>query len=331
MSSKYFKGTAAALLLLSTIAVTPVLAAETPVAATGDFSLTVLHTNDTHANLKTTAERAALVKKLKEDHPYNVLLDAGDVFSGTLYFNEFLGKADLAVMNYLGYDAMTFGNHEFDLGLSADGHKALADFVKGAKFPFVSSNVDFTADALFDGLQSRTVEADAKDGKIYNGIIKEINGEKVGIFGLTTEETVAIASPEKITFTNYIVEAKAAVAAFEKAGVNKIIALTHIGYDDSDKIDNDVLLAKNVPGIDIIVGGHTHVKLDEPVVLNKDTEPVIIVQANEYNKFLGQLDVTFDEKGVIKDYKGILHAVGGENAATKCQKQLNYLSHLLLK
>ncbi|MEK5039772.1 5'-nucleotidase C-terminal domain-containing protein [Sporosarcina sp. FSL K6-3457] len=319
MSSKYFKATATAMLLLSTVAITPVLAAETPIAATGDFSLTVLHTNDTHANLQTTAERAALVKKLKEDHPYNVLLDAGDVFSGTLYFNEFQGQADLAVMNYLGYDAMTFGNHEFDLGLSPEGHKALADFVKGAKFPFVSSNVDFSADSLFDGLQSRTVAADAKDGNIYNGIIKEINGEKVGIFGLTTEETVAIASPEKITFTNYIVEAKAAVAAFEEAGVNKIIALTHIGYDDSDKIDNDLLLAKNVPGIDIIVGGHTHVKLDEPVVLNKDTEPVIIVQANEYNKFLGQLDVTFDEKGVIKDYNGVLHAVGGENAAVDAE------------
>ena len=118
-----------------------------------------------------------------------------------------------------------------------------------------------------------------------------------------------------MTFTNYIVEAKEAVAAFEKAGVNKIIALTHIGYNDSDNVDNDLLLAKNVPGIDIIVGGHTHVKLDEPFVVNKDTEPVVIVQANEYNKFLGQLDITFDEKGVIKDYNGVLHAVGGEDAA----------------
>ncbi|WP_255551371.1 5'-nucleotidase C-terminal domain-containing protein [Sporosarcina sp. E16_8] len=316
MSIKYSKSTIAATLLLSSVAITPVMAAETPVAATGDFSMTVLHTNDTHANLATTAERAALVKKLKKEKPYNVLLDAGDVFSGTLYFNEFKGQADLAVMNYLGYDAMTFGNHEFDLGSSAEGHKALVDFIKGAKFPFVGANTDFSADPLFDGLQSRTVETKAEDGKIYNGIIKEVNGEKVGIFGLTTEETKDISSPEKVQFTNYIVEAKEAVAAFEKAGVNKIIALTHIGYNDSDNVDNDLLLAKNVPGIDIIVGGHTHVKLDEPFVINKDTEPVVIVQANEYNKFLGQLDITFDEKGVIKDYSGVLHVVGGENAAT---------------
>lgn len=314
MTTKYFKGTAAAMLLMSIAATTPALAAETPVAATGDFSLTVFHTNDTHANLATTAERAALVKELRAEKPYNVLLDAGDVFSGTLYFNEFQGQADLAIMNYLGYDAMTFGNHEFDLGGSSEGHKALANFVKGAKFPFVSANVDFSADAHFDGLQTKDITADAEDGKIYNGIIKEVNGEKIGIFGLTTEETVDIASPDKVTFTNYITEAKAAVSAFEEAGVNKIIALTHIGFDDSPKYDNDILLAENVPGIDIIVGGHTHVKLDEPYVLNKDTEPVVIVQANEYNKFLGQLDVTFDENGVIKDYAGVLHAVGGENA-----------------
>ena len=125
MTTKYFKGTAAAMLLMSVAATTPVLAAETPTAATGDFSLTVFHTNDTHANLATTAERAALVKKLKAEKPYNVLLDAGDVFSGTLYFNEFEGQADLAIMNYLGYDAMTFGNHEFDLGGSEEGHKHL--------------------------------------------------------------------------------------------------------------------------------------------------------------------------------------------------------------
>ena len=141
-----------------------------------------------------------------------------------------------------------------------------------------------------------------------------MNGEKVGIFGLTTEETKDISSPEKVTFTNYITEAKAAVSAFEEAGVNKIIALTHIGFNDSDKVDNDILLAQNVPGIDIIVGGHTHVKLDEPYVVNENDEPVVIVQANEYNKFLGQLDVTFDKKGVIKNYSGVLHAVGGENA-----------------
>jgi 2',3'-cyclic-nucleotide 2'-phosphodiesterase (5'-nucleotidase family) len=309
MKSKYLKSTAAAMLLMTTAAITPVMAAETPAKSPGDFSMSVFHTNDTHGHLETATQRAAMLKKLRAENPYNVLLDAGDIFSGTLYFNEFEGQADLALMNYMEYDAMTFGNHEFDLGASPNGHKALVDFIKGAKFPFVSSNVDFSADSLFDGLQTKDITDKAEDGKIYNGIIKEINGQKVGIFGLTTEETVDIASTEKVTFTNYITEAKASVAAFEKAGVNKIIAVTHLGFNDNAAVDNDQELAKNVPGIDIIVGGHTHFKLTEPHVVNKDKEPVLIVQANEYGKFLGQLDVTFDEKGVIKDYKGVLHAV----------------------
>ena len=314
MKNKLFKVIATAILLFSMVGISPAMAEVSNDSAPGDFSMTVFHTNDTHANLKNFAQRAALVEKLRSENPDNLLLDAGDVFSGTLYFNEFEGQADIALMNYLKYDAMTFGNHEFDLGSSSEGHKALSEFIKAAEFPIVSANTDFSEDRLFDDLQSQTISEEPDDGKIYNGIIKEINGEKVGIFGLTTEETVAISSPDKVTFMNYITEAKKAVAAFEELGVNKIIALTHIGYNDSDLIDNDILLAKGVPGIDIIVGGHTHYELKEPHVLNEDTEPVLIVQAHEYNKLLGQLDVTFDEKGVIKEYNGVLHKVEVEGA-----------------
>lgn len=313
MKNIFLKGFAVVVLLCSTVGSTPAFAADNQGDAE-DFSLTIFHTNDTHSHLDKTAKRAALVKSLQKDNPTNLLLDAGDVFSGTLYFNEFQGQASLAVMNYLEYDAMTFGNHEFDLGGSPEGHAALAEFVKGAEFPFLSTNVDFSNDELFDGLQSKVVTDEPENGHIYNGIIKELNGEKVGIFGLTTEETSSISSPEKVTFTNYIEEAKEAVAAFNDAGINKIIALTHIGFDDSDKIDNDLLLAKGVPGIDVIVGGHTHSKLDKPFVVNEDAEPVVIVQANEYNNFLGQLDVTFDENGIITNYNGVLHPVDGEDA-----------------
>ncbi|WP_432357378.1 5'-nucleotidase C-terminal domain-containing protein [Sporosarcina sp. UB5] len=307
MSKKYFKGFAASMLLFSMAGITP--AAVSAETASKDFSMTVFHTNDTHAHLENIPYFAALLKAKRADAPHNVLLNAGDVFSGTLYFNEFQGQADLDFMNYLGYDAMTFGNHEFDLGSSEDGHKALADFVKGAKFPFVAANVDFSGDSHFDGLQTREVTAKPENGKIFNGIVKEVNGEKIGIFGLTTEETVAISSPGEIEFTNYIVEAKAAVAAFEEMGINKIIAVTHIGFDDNAAVDNDQELAKNVPGIDIIVGGHTHSKLDEPYVHEGKAGPVVIVQAHQYHNSLGQLDITFDKDGVIKEYKGVLHAV----------------------
>lgn len=310
MVKKFGKGAAATLLLFSTAS----LSAPVVASANSTFTMTVFHTNDTHAHLDTTAERAALVKKLRTEKPHHVLVDAGDVFSGTLFFNEFQGQADLAIMNYLEYDAMTFGNHEFDTGSSSVGHKALVDFIKGAAFPFVSTNVNFSGDSLFDGLQSRTISDEPQNGHIYNGIIKEVNGEKIGIFGLTTEETASISSPNQITFSHYITEAKETVAAFQEHGINKIIAVTHIGFDDSNLIDNDKLLAENVPGIDIIVGGHTHSKIEPPHVIQSNGAPVVIVQANEYNKFLGQLDVTFDENGIITDYDGVLHQVGGEGA-----------------
>lgn len=307
MSKKYFKGAAASMLLFSMAGLTP--AAVSAEEASKDFSMTVFHTNDTHAQLDRIPYLAAILKAKQAEVPHNVLLHAGDAFSGSLYFNEFQGQADLAFLNHLGYDAMTFGNHEFDLGSSEDGHKGLADFVKGAEFPFVSANVNFTEDSHFADLQKREVSAEPENGKIFNGIVKEVNGEKIGIFGLTTEETVAISSPEQIQFTNYITEAKAAVAAFEEMGINKIIALTHIGFDDNSAVDNDQELAKNVPGIDIIVGGHTHSTLEEPYVHEGETGPVVIVQANEHHKFLGQLDITFDENGVIKEYNGVLHEV----------------------
>ena len=94
------------------------------------------------------------------------------------------------------------------LGSSAEGHQKLVDFIKGAKFPFVSANVDFSKDAKFDGIFNDSIAADFENGEIYNGIIKEVNGEKVGIFGLTTEETKDISSPGSIAFENYIAKQK---------------------------------------------------------------------------------------------------------------------------
>ena len=272
----------------------------------GFFDLTVMHTNDTHAYLDNAPLRATAIKAVREENPNNLLLDAGDVFSGDLYFNAFEGEADLKFMNYIGYDAMTFGNHEFDLGSTEAGHKSLATFVKNAKFPMVSANVDFSEDALFNGLQNDRFTFDYNNGEIYNGIIANVNGEAVGIFGLTTEETKNISSTGKVDITNYIDAAEKAVKAFEAKGVDKIIALTHIGFDDSEKFDNDKTLAKTVEGIDIIVGGHTHAKLAEPYVSSEFVAPTIIVQANEYGKFLGTLDVTFNPWGEVTVYGGEL-------------------------
>lgn len=270
----------------------------------GDMALKVMHTNDSHGHVEMSPKLATAVNEVRAEDPEALLLSAGDVFSGTLFFNEFKGKADLDYMNYLAFDGMTFGNHEFDLGGSAEGHKALSEFIKNAKFPFVSANVDFSKDPLFNGLQlAGTVGEKIEDGKIYDGIIKTIDGQKVGIFGLTTEETIDISSPGKVTFSNYVEEAKRMVSAFEAKGVNKIIALTHLGFDDSVKYDNDLELAKQVDGIDVIVGGHTHTALTEPNLVEKE-EPTLIVQAGEYNKNLGVLDVEFDYWGTVVAYGG---------------------------
>ncbi|MEY2193954.1 5'-nucleotidase C-terminal domain-containing protein [Neobacillus sp. BF23-41] len=260
------------------------------------FTLNLMHTNDTHANLDNVAKKMTAIKSVRATKPAALLLDAGDVFSGTLYFNEYKGLADLEFMELAGYDAMTFGNHEFDMGT-----KVLSNFVKEADFPFVSSNVNFTNDA---NLQSRfhndVTTARPLGGEIYNGIIKVVNGEKIGIFGLTTAETPTISSPGAgVTFEDYIQEAQKSVYALKAQGVNKIIALTHIGFDDSPVWDNDKVLAAAVEGIDVIVGGHSHTKLDAPFFDTSGVEPTAIVSANEYNKYLGTLDVTFDAAGKV--------------------------------
>lgn len=275
------------------------------------FNLSLMHVNDIHANTDKAPRLVTAVKEVRTVKPDALLLNAGDVFSGTLYFNEFLGKADLEFMNLMKVDAMTFGNHEFDLGSSVDGHQALADFIKAANFPFVSANVDFSKDDKFTGLFNTKISATPKNSNIYTGIVKEVNGEKVGIFGLTTAETADISSPGKITFSNYIEDAEEMVAEFEAMGVNKIVALTHIGFDDNAAMDNDQELAAKVDGIDVIVGGHSHTKLDTPVVVDKDEngtakDKTVIVQAYQYSDYLGTLDVEFDKNGVVIGHAGKL-------------------------
>ncbi len=290
------------------------------------FTLSLMHSNDTHANLDQIAKKATAVKEVRAAKPNALLVDAGDVFSGTLYFNEFKGQADLKFMNLMGYDIMTFGNHEFDLGSSPEGHKALADFIKGAKFSFVSSNVNFSKDPNLKGLFSDLISSKPKEGKIYNGIVKEIDGEKVGFFGLTTAETRDISSPGAVTFEDYIEEAKKAVRAFEGMGVNKIVAITHIGYDDNPAVDNDLNLAAQVEGIDVIVGGHSHTQLDEPVVVDADGTPTIIVQAYQYNEYLGTLDVEFDHNGVVVKHAGQLIKIADKAADAEAAQILTQYS-----
>lgn len=276
------------------------------------FELLVMHTNDTHAYLENTPYRATAIEGLRANNKNNLLLDAGDVFSGDLYFTEFKGEADVKIMNYLNYDAMTFGNHEFDLGGTAEGHKKLSEFVKAAKFPMLSANIDFSKDMNFKGLQTKSYTTTPKDSHIQNGTILNVNGQQVGVFGLTTEETPTISSTGSVIFNDYIASAKAAVKAFEDKGITKIIAISHLGYNDNVTFDNDLELAKQVKGIDIIVGGHTHTELKEAVVTNHFSEPTLIVQTGSGGANLGTLDVTFNVKGEVIVQKAELLATNKE-------------------
>lgn len=261
------------------------------------WRLTVMHTNDTHSHLAEVARRATLVKQVRTEGGNSILVDAGDVFSGDLYFTKWQGIADLAFMNYMGYDAMTFGNHEFDKGTGV-----LAEFVRKARFPIVSSNVDLSKDAHMAPLLKSPANIDVTLPKtedlsgVYPYVVLEVDGRKVGVFGLTTEDTAETSSPGKdVTFKDAEESARETVETMEQAGLDMIIALSHLGFRKEQE------LAGSVEGIDLIVGGHTHTKLEEPVIVVDQLHqtPTVVVQANEWGKFLGRVDLAFDEQGNV--------------------------------
>ncbi|MDQ0229559.1 bifunctional 2',3'-cyclic-nucleotide 2'-phosphodiesterase/3'-nucleotidase [Metabacillus malikii] len=261
--------------------------------SSNEWDLKIMHTNDTHAHLDNVARRVTAVEEARASVENSILLDAGDVFSGTLYFNQYLGQADLEFMNKMKYDAMVPGNHEFDKGPSV-----FADFIKNAKFPIVSSNIDYSTEALLSPLFKNEIGSSKNGGAIYPASIIEVNGEDIGVLGLTTEDTTLLSNPgANLVFEDYIEKAKMTVERLESEGINKIIALTHLGFHYDKK------LAEQVDGIDVIVGGHSHTLLTEPVVIDEDSEPTIVLSAHEYGNYLGNADVTFDKDGVLTSWK----------------------------
>jgi len=224
------------------------------------------------------------ITQIREDSGADniLLLDAGDIFSGSIYGALYQGQASLWFMNYLGYDAVCLGNHEFD-----KDWEALFKFVNGAKFHVISANLQFQGNNTLDN-------------KIVPWVIIEKNGERHGIFGLLTEDTSEISSlGTDIVVGNHTAAAREAVAKLERLGINKIIALTHIGWD------KDLKLARDVGDIDIIIGGYTHTLPEGyPQVVDEDGSPTLVVQAGEHAKYLGRLSVFFDDAGVIRDWTG---------------------------
>ncbi|MBU2359757.1 MAG: 5'-nucleotidase/apyrase family protein [Alphaproteobacteria bacterium] len=275
-------------------------------AASADYSLTIFHTNDFHdrfepiskydgpcgAEDNTAGEcfggEARLVTALEAARAQtenSILVDGGDQFQGTLFYTQYKGTMTAEFMNKLGYDAMTVGNHEFD-----DGPEVLGAFVDAVNFPILMSNADLSGEALL---------AD----KIVKSTIIEKKGEKIGLIGLTPVDTDELSSSgPNVIFTQPAEAVQGEVDKLTAEGVNKIIVLSHSGY----QVDQDV--AANTTGVDVIVGGHDNTLLGDmegakgkyPTMVG-DTA---IVQAYAYGKYLGELNLTFDDAGVITEASG---------------------------
>jgi 5'-nucleotidase / UDP-sugar diphosphatase len=247
--------------------------------------LTILHVNDFHGRIfpyvdktvdpvKPSGGAAYLASMVAEQREQNsggvILVAAGDMFQGTPVSNIFRGKPILEMMNKLRFDAMTLGNHEFDWGRTA-----LADLVAQARFPFISANIK---DAK--GLYLRGIEP-------Y--IMIERKGVKVAIIGLATPETAYTTKPDNVaglTFLDPIIILPEVIHEVRQKGARLVVLLTHLGLDDDKKV------AAAVPGIDVIVGGHTHTVVTDPVVVGR----TIITQAGYNGLYLGVLELTVDEK-----------------------------------
>jgi len=258
------------------------------------LELTILHTNDLHAHYESfepwgepiqggVARLATAIESVRDEADNVLLLDAGDQFQGTLYFT--VGGANVVadVMNELAYDAMAIGNHEFD-----SGPAELARFIDLADFPVLSANTEVMADSDLPG-------------EIFPYELFFFDGEPVAVIGLTSEHTAIASSPgPNVRFLDVVPTAQRTAQELEEAGINKIIALTHLGYD------RDLELAESVHGIDVIVGGHSHTMLDEyPVVtFSASDEPVLVVTAYEWGRQLGRLNVVFTADGLVGSFFG---------------------------
>lgn len=266
--------------------------------------ITILHTNDVHShidpfpanhpknpNMGGVARRAALVEQIRKEEKNVLLLDAGDIFQGTPYFNYYGGELEFKLMSMLQYDLATMGNHDFDNGI--DGFYAQ---LPHAKFDFVSANYDFKNTILNDIV------------KPYKIIAKD--GIKIGIFGLGVE-LQGLVSPQlyKETVYNNPVEIAQDMTRIlrQEHKCDLVICLSHLGFkysNDPEKIC-DVTLAKKTKDIDLIIGGHTHTFLDKPVVeKNSDGKEVLINQVGCYGINLGRIDFYFDKKNTTVSGNG---------------------------
>lgn len=270
-------------------------------AAQAPITVTVLHTNDLHARVEPAmiqrkpyggyARQATLIKRFRASDPNPVLLNGGDTFQGTLFFNVYEGLAEAAFMNMVGYQAMAVGNHEFDRG-----PKTFAAFAKVAKFPMLAANLDVSGDP------------DLKD-LVKPSCVLEVGGQKVGIVGAITPDTPSISSPgPTVKFLDLHTSVQKAVDDLKAQGINKIILVSHVGLSGERR------MAREIRGLDVIVGGHSHTLLGNeefptgfpgpsgkyPMVENNaEGSPCLVLSSWEWGKVFGRVKVDFDAQGKV--------------------------------
>ncbi len=254
--------------------------------------LVILHTNDTHSNIDPfpdnhskypgmggIAKRYSIVKQIRAEEPNVLLLDSGDVFQGTPYFNTFNGVLEMKCMSKLGYDACTMGNHDFDIGM--DGFLKAKKY---AEFPFLCANYDFSKTIL---------KGETQVFKIFKK-----GGLKIGVFGIGVELNglVPRLAYGDTIYNDPIEIANDTAAQMKKEKCDLVICLSHLGFEYQDnKIVSDKVLARNSSDIDIILGGHTHTFLDKPVIeKNKAKKNVLINQVGWAGVQLGRIDIDFN-------------------------------------
>lgn len=285
-------------------------------AALADYELNILHINDFHSRIESinkfdstcSAEEegknecfggaARLLTAinqtrdaLKAGGKNVLLLNAGDNFQGSLFYTTYKGTVEAEMLNAMKFDAMTVGNHEFD-----DSEDGLAGFLDKVQFPVVTANVVATA-------------ASKIGDRVKPSIVLEVGGQKIGIVGAVANDTAELATPgPNITIAEDVAKISEQVQKLKQDGVDKIIALTHVGYP------RDLEFIAKIPDVDVVVGGHSHTLLSNTdqkaegpyptLVDNPGGYKVPVVQAGQYSKYLGDLKVVFDDNGVVKESKG---------------------------
>ncbi len=256
-------------------------------------NLTILHTNDVHSRIEPfpldggryqgmggAAKRASMIAKIRKEQENVILLDAGDIFQGTPYFNYFGGELEFKLMSAMKYDAATIGNHDFDAGI--DGlHKQLPN----ASFDLINGNYDFSNTIMHDSV---------KPYKVYQK--KDV---KVGVLGVGIELN-GLVPKKHIKETQYLDPIKSANKYANilknELNCNYVICLSHLGYSYKEDKVCDIYLAKESANIDLIIGGHTHNYLSEPgKKMNKEGKEVLISQVGWAGIALGRIDVSFEK------------------------------------